>query len=236
MADNHADLTDPDLHEPKGIAIAPANSVYVATGTGTGFWERLPNPDAETIGNKIGAVIYYAGSTAPSGWLLCGGQEVSRETYADLYNVIGNIYGNGDGLTTFNLPDLRGRLVAGRDDMGGAPANRLTEGITGSSLGSIGGTESVLLGLDDIPVINATVSTGGAHTHSVSYSSTPFRLGGGSSGFLAPGPIVTIGTTNRTLTSAGSHSHTVTLNPGGGQAHQNVQPVIVLNAIIYCGV
>ena len=57
-----------------------------------------------------GVVVPFAGATAPDGYLLCYGQAVSRSTYSDLFAAIGTTYGAGDGSTTFNLPDLRGRL------------------------------------------------------------------------------------------------------------------------------
>jgi microcystin-dependent protein len=60
-----------------------------------------------------GVVWEYAGSTAPDGWLLCDGSAVSRTTYADLYAVIGTVFGAGDGSTTFNLPDRRDRFGQG---------------------------------------------------------------------------------------------------------------------------
>ena len=60
-------------------------------------------------GNPPGAILQFAGLTAPEGYLLCQGQAVSRAGYARLYAVIGVIYGAGDGSTTFNLPDYRGR-------------------------------------------------------------------------------------------------------------------------------
>ena len=68
----------------------------------------------------IGAVVTYAGNVAPSGWLLCYGQAVSRTTYAKLFVVCGTKYGAGNGSSTFNLPDLRGRRPFGKDDMGGS--------------------------------------------------------------------------------------------------------------------
>lgn len=95
-----------------------------------------------------GAVIPYAGSAAPAGWLMCGGQEVSRTDFAALFAVVGTTYGSGNGTTTFNIPDLRGRVIAGEDDMGGTAANRLTaggSGITGATLGASGGAETVTL-------------------------------------------------------------------------------------------
>ena len=70
-----------------------------------------------------GAVMPFAGSTAPAGWLLCFGQAVSRSQYGELFAVLGTSYGVGDGSTTFNLPDLRGRVVAGVDNMGGSAAS-----------------------------------------------------------------------------------------------------------------
>ena len=70
-----------------------------------------------------GMLFPFAGASAPTGYLLCHGQAVSRTTYADLFTAIGTTYGTGDGSSTFNLPDLRGRVIAGQDDMGGSSAN-----------------------------------------------------------------------------------------------------------------
>ena len=95
-----------------------------------------------------GAVFPYAGASAPSGFILCFGQAISRSTYSDLFTAIGTTYGAGDGSSTFNLPDLRGRAVAGQDDMGGSSANRLTNqtgGVDGDVLGGTGGNETVTL-------------------------------------------------------------------------------------------
>ena len=74
----------------------------------------------------VGSLLPYGGSSAPnSSWLLCYGQAVSRSTYSSLYAVLGDLYGSGDGSTTFNLPDLRGRVPVGLDNMGGSAANRI---------------------------------------------------------------------------------------------------------------
>lgn len=76
--------------------------------------------DSDNLGGKVpqwwmptGSVIPYAGESAPDGWLLCDGAAVSRTTYAALFAVIGTTFGSGDGSTTFNLPDLRGRVAVG---------------------------------------------------------------------------------------------------------------------------
>ena len=119
-----------------------------------------------------GAVIPYAGSAAPAGWLMCGGQAVNRSDYPALFSTIGTTYGAGNGSTTFNVPDLRGRVVAGEDDMGGTAANRLTSGnsgIAGTTLGAAGGDERMHLHQHANTVTNNAVTSGNDnadHTHS----------------------------------------------------------------------
>ena len=86
-------------------------------------FENLPSTNtpisAENLNNNfsysnpVGGVQAYAGSTAPDGYLLCDGQAVSRTTYADLFDVIGTTYGTGDGSTTFNVPNLKGKVLVG---------------------------------------------------------------------------------------------------------------------------
>ena len=88
-----------------------------------------------------GVLNPYAGATAPAGWLLCFGQAISRTVYSTLFTAIGTTYGVGDGSTTFLLPDMRGRAVAGQDDMGGTSANILTAAAA-DTLGGTLGTET----------------------------------------------------------------------------------------------
>lgn len=89
-----------------------------------------------------GTVLPYAGSTAPTGFLMCQGQTISRNTYANLYLVIGTIYGPGDGTTTFQLPDMRGRVPIGAGT---------GSGLTARSLGQTGGAETHKLTVDELP-------------------------------------------------------------------------------------
>ena len=92
--------------------------------------EQLNNKldkSAETYLVPSGSVTAFAGSTAPAGWLKCDGSAISRTTYAALFNVIGTIYGAGDGSTTFNLPNLQvGRVPVGMD---GAYVGQSTKGV-----------------------------------------------------------------------------------------------------------
>lgn len=87
---------------------------------------------AAGFGVQTGTIHEYAGDTAPTGYYLCFGQEANRTTDAALFAIIGTKFGPGDGTTTFNLPDRRGRTGVGRDDMGGTAANRLGATLTGT--------------------------------------------------------------------------------------------------------
>jgi microcystin-dependent protein len=160
-----------------------------------------------------GTVLPYAGSTtAPTGFLMANGQAVSRSTYSALFAVTSTTFGVGDGSTTFNVPDLRGRAVFGDDSMGSTAANRLgsnssTGGISGTaSRGTAGGAQNHTLITAEMP----------AHTHSVPAQIVGGSDIGGSGAYLAAGLI-----NNGTSTST-----------GGGGAHNNTPPALVMNFII----
>lgn len=93
--------------------------------------------------NQIGEVIMWAGSTAPYGYLICNGSQVSRTTYATLFGIVGTSFGQGNGTTTFHLPDLRGRFVRGLDGGAGVDPDAAgrtamnTGGATGNNIGSV---------------------------------------------------------------------------------------------------
>lgn len=184
----------------------------------------------------VGGVLDYAGTTAPSGFLLCYGQAVNRITYAALFAVIGTAFGAGDGTNTFNLPDARGRVSAGKDDMGGAAASRLTTPVNGATLGATGGVQSEALTTAQMPAHShaASTATAGAHTHEVQEGQIP----GGLSGTLSSGDDFTsTAAFTSTTSSDGDHTHTVTVEQtGDGTAHSLVQPTIVFNKIIRTGV
>ncbi|WP_291299283.1 phage tail protein [Elioraea sp.] len=185
-----------------------------------------------------GFIMDFAGATPPTGWLLCDGSPVSRTAQAALFAAIGTTWGAGDGSTTFNLPDLRGRVRAGRDNMGGTAAGRLTNtgtgnpGLNGQVLGGAGGSDRHTLGTPQIPshTHTGTAASAGAHTHTVlgpyfdpTFGST--TTSGDNAGALSPTQPVT--------SSAGAHTHGLTIDAaGGGEAHPNVQPTAVVNSVI----
>ncbi len=110
---------------------------------------------ASPYGIPLGASIDYWGNSSPhSAFALAYGQAISRATYSGLFALFGTAYGSGDGATTFNIPDLRGRVIAGKDDMGGSAASRLTSSFFGTSaaaLGAVGGGESKTLLTANLP-------------------------------------------------------------------------------------
>lgn len=154
-----------------------------------------------------GVVMPYAAATAPTGWLLCYGQAVSRATYAALFDVIGTTYGAGNGSTTFNLPDMRGRVPAGKDNMGGVAANRLTT--IANNLGTAGGAEEHTLTVGQMP----------SHSHAIRFKNA--GTAGSGSGLMR---------SNAGSDDGGSQAFADATGTGG--AHNNVQPSLVLSYII----
>jgi len=91
-----------------------ANKNYLDKNGLSYFWSKIKSL-VNTHTTPTGSITMFSGSVAPNGWLICDGSNVSRTTYADLFNIIGTTYGNGDGSTTFTLPDFKGRVPVGKD-------------------------------------------------------------------------------------------------------------------------
>lgn len=181
-----------------------------------------------------GSLVSFAGTTAPDGWLLCHGQAISRTTYSSLFLALGTTYGVGDGSTTFNLPDLRGRTAVGKDDMGGSAANRITaagSGITGTTLGAAGGAQTHTLTEAQLAshthIQNSHNHTQNAHSHPIGGSNS--NVSG--VGFAKQTVADTNNDTNNT-TATNIAATATNQNTGSGSAHQNTQPSIILNYII----
>lgn len=190
--------------------------------------------------SAVGAVTQFAGDTAPAGWLLCQGQAVSRTTYAQLYATIGTKYGTGDGSTTFNLPNLKGRVPVGTDagqtefattgKTGGEKTHTLTSAEmpghthTGTT-DSVGNHEHVASAVVIVPGTNAANGTQwgadrmDSHWNNIN-NNTPNALDSYGAGTSYSG-------------QTGAHSHTFTsASTGGNGSHNNLQPYLTMNFII----
>lgn len=192
---------------------------------GTSSTDAATVGQAQATGVPIGAILDFAGTQAPTGYFLCYGQAVSRADYAALFTAIGTTYGTGDGATTFNVPDCRAVVVAGRADMGGT-LRTLLNLFSSTTLGTWFGAQTHTLSASQTPVLTGTTGTDGAHQHNVGVGlGALIQAQSGVNGYYATvGPIST--------SEGGDHFHNVTVNTGGGGAHNNVQPTIVMNKII----
>ena len=111
----------------------------------------------------VGSMQAFAGSSAPTGWLLCNGTTASRTTYSNLYSVIGTTYGVGDGSTTFGLPDMRGRVPMGAgtgNQQGGTGSGVITGGtsLAARTAGQFGGDERLQLHSHDLRLLSGGTS------------------------------------------------------------------------------
>lgn len=208
----------------------------------------------------VGVIEMFAGSTAPNGWLVCDGSNVSRKTYSNLFKIIGTTYGAGNSNDTFTLPDCRGRAPIGVGTGTYATATTRT-------LGSSAGAETVSLAAANIPSLTTgnesanhqhTGTTDGqsaSHYHqnysdginsgTMGRASLGFGggTGGGYAGFLMVGAGANNVSTSYTGYQQGDHQHTFTSavqNANHTHTYTNnslspttiVQPSIVFNFII----
>lgn len=199
--------------------------------------------EATLAGCPVGTQLSYGGSSAPTGWLLCAGQAISRTTYSALFAVIGTTYGVGDSSTTFNVPDKRGRASFGKDNMGGSAANRLStagSGVDGATLGAAGGSQ-LLHG--HFHTLGSTSHSHGitetAHHHKQRYTGNFPGSGvaeGGVSNAQGPGTVSPDMVTDDASTGLTVNAATIGLTQteaSGNGTSQNMPPAQVDNWIIF---
>jgi len=195
----------------------------------------------------VGSILTYAGTTSPSGWLLCDGSEVSKTVYSRLFSVIGNLYGIATNGDNFVLPNLSDRVPVGKTNS--------------NAVGNSGGNSSVTLSVSQLPshthtgttvsngshrhtgttVSNGshshtgTTDTNGSHSHTINdpghtHSQTTINDDFNSSGGYPPGFVgdsagsrtwynINSATTGITINSSGSHTHTFTSDISGSHTH-----------------
>jgi microcystin-dependent protein len=216
----------PSLELQSGMLIQGTPYVAVYNNSDATFYLRgfQTNP----YGIPLGGMLPYVGSSAPNtAFALPFGQAISRTTYATLFSLISTTFGVGDGSTTFNLPDLRGRAIFGLDNMGGSAASRVTNsgsGIVGTTLGASGGAETHTLTKSEIPTGLFTLTDPG-HTISVPV---------GGSGTSGSGHTAATGnsTAADNITISGVTTGVSITDHAGGGAHAIMPPAIVLPYIL----
>lgn len=233
---SNKDLTDPTNTFP--------DTVVATTGAQTLEDKTLTAPsisDPTFTGTPVGipptgSVIAFAGSSAPAGWLLANGQAVSRTTYADLFAVVGEDHGAGDGVNTFNLPDLRDRAPVG------VSATK--------QLADKAGVDSVTLSTNELPVHTHTINhdhpavgtSTDSHFHTLGFEHAANTTAGGSTERVTDinGQTGGTGTNATASTNTDSHNHTVDIpfysgssgSAGGGGSFSVQNPYVALNYII----
>lgn len=193
-----------------------ADSVTATTANLTTVTASSISTASLTIGGQpvvlpSGVVFPNASSSTPTGWLVCDGSAVSRATYSGLFSAVGTTYGVGDGTTTFNVPDLRGKTIFGVD----------SSQSEFSTLGAVGGQKSV-------QSHNHGVNDPG-HNHalwSIGQESNVYTLGGSSTRAVIIG-----GSPNSGNGLTGSRTTGLSVQSSGSGAN-NLNPYIALNYII----
>ena len=174
-----------------------AGAVLTATQTNT------------DLANPTGVMAPYAGATAPTGWLLCDGTAVSRTTYAALFAITSTTYGVGNGTTTFNVPDLRGRIPVGAGtgaQNGGSGTGAISGGtaLTARTRGAFAGDERLMTHnhLGGMGTSVGVPTTGAMGTRIIASSTTTYE-------------------NNSTVVQA-----------AGTGASENMPPIVVFNYIV----
>ncbi|NRD18947.1 tail fiber protein [Winogradskyella eckloniae] len=166
-------------------------------------WDRMLKQTKDAI--PTGAIFAFPMATPPASYLVCDGSAISRTTYSELFTVLGTTYGAGDGSTTFNLPDYRGKFLRGLDNGSGNDPDAASrqdrgDGTTGDNVGTTQDGE-IKSHLHQIDAPSTTSSSDGSHSHSTYSTNTSTNNGGSHSHNTNP--------RSTSTNTAGSHNHSV---------------------------
>lgn len=221
----HAELLmqTPGLYEEFHGFYTRLNAFLREAHNDDGTLVQEPAAEISDLGLAVGTIVPYAGSSVPTGWLLCDGTAVSRATYSTLFGILSTTFGVGDGATTFNLPDIRQRFPLGKAASG-----------TGSTLGSTGGT------IDHLHTGPSHTHTGPSHTHSIAAGGTGVTGAPSATTEVQSGTGATVASSTHTHTGP-SHDHGAATGAegtgntgaaGAGNTGTANPPFVALNFII----
>lgn len=183
------------LKDENGQIISPIVSINT-------IYDENNKPLAIDSGLPVGSGCDYFGTTAPEGYLFADGSAISRTEYAELFEVLGTVYGAGDGSTTFNLPDKRSRVSV------------MLDSGTFNTLGKTGGAETHTLTVAQMPKHQHSLGNNGTYIAN-NDGTEKFHPGNGGGNFVI-----------------GCFYSNATTYSGSGSAHNNLQPYFVCNYII----
>jgi microcystin-dependent protein len=221
----------PSVELPAGVLVQGTPYVALYNNSDSAFYLQSFFSNPYSI--PIGASIDFWGSTAPnSSFVLAYGQAISRTTYSTLFAMFSTTYGSGDGSTTFNVPDLRGRVTAGKDDMGGSSAFRLTSvglGVSGDVLGNAGSTQSYQLATENLPPYTPSGTISGTGNS----SDSNFQKNSGSITVSTGGANTVPSLSNSSVSINGSqYGFTGAAQGGSSAAFSRCQPTIITNKLL----
>lgn len=179
------------------------DKIYIDTRWGLIYYYNGDTLIGVGVNNTpTGTISFYGGNTDPVGWMICDGRAISRTTYADLFAIIGESFGIGDGETTFNIPNVKGKTLVGVD------ANDNDFGVIGKSLGE----KNHVLTISEMP----------KHYHNMYENGRLVYWDAHLTSVGGPGSGSSIQTTwnNRTAET------------GNNKEHNNIQPSLVVNTVI----
>jgi microcystin-dependent protein len=201
---SNLNLTPPTIGQPNSTEDVDIVNAFNAIQT----WAN-GNIDTTNVTAAFQALLHSPGdikasarSTPETGWLACDGTAVSRSTYASLFSAIGTNFGTGDGTSTFNVPDLRGRAPVGKG--------------THTDVDTIGESDGAAVG-SRTPKHTHSTTTDGTHSHSTLHGYTEFTgsFGVGAVAYLQRADSATFTNQQLPTTDSGAHSHTANASAGG---------------------
>lgn len=229
----------PSVELPSGVLVQGTPYVALYNSSDAVFYLRNFYVNPYVI--PVGSCLPYFGTTAPnSSFVFPYGQAISRTTYSALFTLFSTTFGAGDGSTTFNVPDIRGRVIGGKDDMGGAAAGYLTatyfgaaDGALGTTLGAKGGIQASTIVTANLPAYTPTGTisngaitvSGGSVGRQVAGDNNNNGGGGGSFSAMASTAL------SLSASQAGS-TFAGTAQGGSSTPYSNVQPTIIGNYIL----